>query len=650
MPFPFDIYPWANYQELNLAFFIARFQEIFRQWAALLEDMEAWKAQTETDIGSWETGVLSDLDAWKTDFQELFDRTFSDLQQIKTDAEAARDLAQGYASDAQGYAQSASDSAASVSASAAQIATNTGNIESLQSTVSSLPAIYWALRYNESIHLTPTAESPVDADTLALGNYTVADGTTASHVTHGPSIDGAYVGWKMIVCSTQSSSLRCQIALLNSNPNSNKPRLAIRHKASAGWSPWQYIRDQNYIDVEVTRAISDSLSLRSSDRIAISSSPSDPNNNINEIWTPGNYSVPSAAVASAMTGTVPTTTVGFDLIVMHTSASNRYAQIAILNRSTSSYYDQLMIRISTNGSSWGRWQTVAIAENVNAQLQQITDDLALETSARESADTAIQSLAVMGNPVHYVDASNVSTYFPTGSYNDATGNSIYRITEAAGALLSDGPEGDAWVAAPPDHLSRGVISGTLLTYSINPPDGNGVVQLLIGYRAASSYTPTLSWRIGRLVSGSHIWSAWSKTSGDMPLRASNTICYAGTLADYSFADMDDMPRNQIVQLDLNLDGSDADHTLLHHPFPGKSCVAMCYAFSTTTEHGKVQTVYCIDGRMAWRYGYFQSSNDYRWTNWVTIPKLPDIPSSDGSYVLGCTVSSGTASLAWVSAT
>lgn len=52
--------------------------------------------------------------------------------QAKTDAESARDLAQGYASDAQGYANDAQASAESISASASQIAQNTADIASLE--------------------------------------------------------------------------------------------------------------------------------------------------------------------------------------------------------------------------------------------------------------------------------------------------------------------------------------------------------------------------------------------------------------------------------------------------------------------------------------------------------------------------------------
>ena len=46
MPFPFDKYPWLNFQELNLAYFIKHFREIFQQWDTLLHEMYDWKDAT----------------------------------------------------------------------------------------------------------------------------------------------------------------------------------------------------------------------------------------------------------------------------------------------------------------------------------------------------------------------------------------------------------------------------------------------------------------------------------------------------------------------------------------------------------------------------------------------------------------------------
>ena len=157
----FDKFPYTNFHELNLHYFLVHFKEIFAQWAELYDTMLSWKAattaelaawreeveseiadwetnliaaldewkgQTEDDISDWETATLEALNAWKDAFETLFDTTFSNLSDIKTDAEAARDAAQ--------LAQAAAEAAAaSVSASAAQIATNANDIEDLQDNI-----------------------------------------------------------------------------------------------------------------------------------------------------------------------------------------------------------------------------------------------------------------------------------------------------------------------------------------------------------------------------------------------------------------------------------------------------------------------------------------------------------------------------------
>ena len=124
---PFNKYPYTNYHDLNLQYFLAEFTRIFDQWnelyqtmttwkdattaeleqwktnvesdmaaweTDLLSQLDTWKAGVNADITAWETALLASLDAWKTAFETLFNTTFSDLVDIKTDAEAARDAAQ----------------------------------------------------------------------------------------------------------------------------------------------------------------------------------------------------------------------------------------------------------------------------------------------------------------------------------------------------------------------------------------------------------------------------------------------------------------------------------------------------------------------------------------------------------------------------
>lgn len=171
MPFPFDKYPWLNFQELNLAYFIKHFREIFQQWNTLLnkmydwkdatdaelaewksavetgisswetglqQSMEDWKDETESDISAWEAATLSALDAWKTATTAVF-------EQIRTEAAASAQAAAGSASSAQTAlagaqaAQAAAEAAAAgIQSEAAQIQTNTSDISELKTQLTKL--------------------------------------------------------------------------------------------------------------------------------------------------------------------------------------------------------------------------------------------------------------------------------------------------------------------------------------------------------------------------------------------------------------------------------------------------------------------------------------------------------------------------------
>ena len=132
--FPYEKYPYTNFHDLNLGYFLTHFREIFSQWASLYEEMQSWKTATEQELEDWKTTVLDDINAWetaltgtldqweadvmagletwKTAFQTLFDDTFSDLEEIKTDAEAARDAALAAQTAAEAAATAAAQSAA----------------------------------------------------------------------------------------------------------------------------------------------------------------------------------------------------------------------------------------------------------------------------------------------------------------------------------------------------------------------------------------------------------------------------------------------------------------------------------------------------------------------------------------------------------
>ena len=180
MPFPYDKYPWLNFQELNLAYFIKHFREIFQQWDQLYHDLlhwkdatdadlaewksavesgiaswesgltaslEEWKTQTEADIGTWEAATLAALDAWKTSTTLVF-------EQIRTEAAASATAAAGSAAAAETAktaaqtAQAAAETAAAgISSSLAQISENTLAISDLERAVGSMTAFRETLEF-----------------------------------------------------------------------------------------------------------------------------------------------------------------------------------------------------------------------------------------------------------------------------------------------------------------------------------------------------------------------------------------------------------------------------------------------------------------------------------------------------------------------
>lgn len=338
---------------------------------------------------------------------------------------------------------------------------------------------------------------------------------------------------------------------------------------------------------------------------------------INTLTTPGNFRVTSAAHAATMIN-APISNAGYALIVLEHTIADRLMQIAILNTS-SGVNSKIRIRLY-NGSTWTDWRELA------------TEDY-------------IKQIALCPSHIS-LTAANYRQYLPNGSFNDAPINSTIWIPDTI--TLSDAPEGDEWIGYG-SHTSRGNVQGTLLTYrgfETNSTAYQGLTQLFIGYRG-SGFTPTLSHRIAIRDGSNYVWSAWSKFTENGFLHSGNTVISAGMMS-LSVTDLDNMPQNVIWQIDRNLTGVTADATLGHHPAPGKSCVIVDMAFSTSTPHGRVQTVYVIDGRVYWRYGYQQSADEYVWKEWVRLDTyLPDPPAQDGTYTLRCTVANGVATYSWV---
>ena len=171
MSFPRDAYPYTNFHELNLGYFIVHFREIFSQWAdlydqmldwkdattdelaawktgveadldqreaALRAELETWKAQTGQDIAGWEDATLAALTAWRTATQAVFEAIRVEAAGSATAAAASAGDAATAKTAAETAQAAAEAAAASVQASAAQITTNTEDIADLKTQVNNL--------------------------------------------------------------------------------------------------------------------------------------------------------------------------------------------------------------------------------------------------------------------------------------------------------------------------------------------------------------------------------------------------------------------------------------------------------------------------------------------------------------------------------
>lgn len=216
-----DNYPYTNFHELNLGYFITHFREIFSQWADLYDQMidwkdatdaelatwktgvetdlenqmteimaelETWKAQTGQDIAGWEDATLAALTAWQTATQAVFEA-------IRVEAAGSASAAAASAGDAATAktaaetAQAAAEAAAaSVQASAAQITTNAEDIADLKTQI------------NDS-----TGNIEIQFSDPALKQYVNTSGTSIAWDNAAnkpvPSTASGTVKWACVECS-----------------------------------------------------------------------------------------------------------------------------------------------------------------------------------------------------------------------------------------------------------------------------------------------------------------------------------------------------------------------------------------------------------------------------------------------------------------
>lgn len=419
------------------------------------------------------------------------------------------------------------------------------------------------------------------------GNYIVTSATMSSMTGTWPTTSSC----KLYVSQLYNSTVCYQIII---------PATATQHiwfrLYTSSWRDWTDLCKYN----------TDVWSLLYTDASTIPSTA-----DLNDYTTEGNYRCTSGSVASNVTNTPDSLATAFSLKVASLTNSARLAQTIEVMDSNATVYRRIY-----NGTAWKPWR----------RMEKIGDGTVFE-------DVRITS-------------ANVADYF-TSPYtlSQALPNTIFGIDNTL--IFEDAPAGDFNMGA--GRANTGNVQGTLYTFSQSESHSavqSGLTQIFVG-KSVSINVPSLFYRIALLDDNdSYVWTAWCKFNPEGYLHATNQFIYAGYTSE-TISDLDDAPNNSIMQIDLNMNGSDADHTLGHHPAPGVSCVVITYAFSNSTNHGRVQEVYTITGKKYWRYNYKQNSTTFLWTDWRYNPPIPEPPTTDGTYTLQCTVSSGSASYAWV---
>lgn len=338
---------------------------------------------------------------------------------------------------------------------------------------------------------------------------------------------------------------------------------------------------------------------------------------LNDFLTVGNYkkTTTSGAPSHCPVGN----SIAFGLKIMQIAASTTYCQILVPAAPSTGYLWYRLIGTSGGSPSYGDWHKIADERNT-----------------------------FVHNPT-IITASNVTTYFPNSSFNDAKPNTIFGIAEYIDVdgtpVIHDGPPGDQVYGVPVNQGDTpaspvkgwGARRGTLLTYSqaLGNDDASGLVQIFVQYPGYKNYygatSPSICFRIAYYENDAYTWSDWSKLAERGVLHAGNGIIYGGQpYIDHApFTDLNDAPWNSIFHADRNMDGSDEYHTLTHHPTPGESCMITTYAFSPDFDHCRKQVVNSLSGRELWRYEYAQ--NGTQWTDWYEVIHNRGVLGEDANF-------------------
>ncbi|MBR2528640.1 MAG: hypothetical protein IKE58_09255 [Blautia sp.] len=238
--------------------------------------------------------------------------------------------------------------------------------------------------------------------------------------------------------------------------------------------------------------------------------------------------------------------------------------------------------------------------------------------------------------------------------DDAPLNSVYHISAAD--TIENTPYGNG-ISSGAGYYSEfrsmtGYLEGILSTVG---PSETMKTQTFVSINPSSPSSPEPSLVYFRSSNGG-VWTRWHRLSDDLSLSSSNIairkkmICRyvdddgnptaedTGTLNPqymvddrYIFSDFNNAPKNSIYQIDMDCDAT----VMANNPLAGKSCILITTGFSYSSRHGQIQLCMGLDGRgtsMYYRYGYYQTLEDYRWSPWekVAVPSNPGLTLASGS--------------------
>ena len=411
----FNSYPYTNFHELNLAYFLQQFAQIFQQWnelyttlqewkvttteeletwkdtqeaamadweTSLLADLATWKSTTEDDISAWETATLSALDDWKDAFQTLWDSTFSDLSDIKTDAEAARD-------DAIAAQEAAEAAALTLSGSVTDIA----DLKTAVTYGSSSFTWYdnYLVRYD-------TGADSSNSGFSAAGYVEVTPG---SRITITTNIDG--LGG---ICQYDASKTFISGASLSANDaisenmyqfTANAQCHFIRFCTRLAYKDSVWISVDNMTVMNEIAAKVRGIDLTKYAALANSETTVIENGtDYNNLTTPGTYRCGTGSAAATMTN-APVSDRGHKLYVMHVGSHLWLLQIAIVNINT-----QVLIKARSRNDHnvWypaSGWTTIVSDADLNSLITSVTrlnaknaDQILLENQTYEGSANNVE--------------------------------------------------------------------------------------------------------------------------------------------------------------------------------------------------------------------------------------------------------------------